>query len=140
QKLIHGSIDGRGKAVQSLSAAIVEQAVFNAIKLYVFKNGAIFLGSSILKYIMGWEDEDIDEVYASAKKYTNKTFMTNVISDIFFSGMGGFTQSGMQAITNKVVKLITDTDEDLFYSFKNDPEKSGVPDWVGMVGAYGTFL
>ena len=42
QKIIHGSIDGREDALKSLSATIVEQAVFNGIKLYVLKNAAIY--------------------------------------------------------------------------------------------------
>ena len=140
QKIIHGSIDGREDALKSLSATIVEQAVFNGMKLYVLKNAAIYLGSTFLRGVMGWEDEDVEELYASGKKYTNKTFITNTLSDVFFSGMGGFTQSRMQVLTNKVAKLITGNKDDIFYQYKNDPDKTGIPDWVGFVGAYGTSM
>lgn len=138
QKIIHGSIDGRADAMKSLGATIVEQAVFNGMKIYFIGNLAGYLGKAALMGLMGWDDEDAEELFASAEKYTNQKFITNTLSDVFFSGMGAATQTGLQNLTNQVTKLING--KEYFYNFKNDSAKTGIPDWVTMLGAYGTSV
>ena len=138
QKIIHGSIDGRAEAFKSLIATISEQAVFNSFKIYVLANGAQYLAELFLTGVLGWDDDEAEDLFKNAKKYANQKFVTSTVSDIFFSGMGGGAQTGLQLFTNKLTKLING--EEYFYDYKNDPEKTGIPSSISALGAYGTSV
>ena len=68
---------------------------------------------------------EAEDLFKNAKKYANQKFVTSTVSDIFFSGMGGGAQTGLQLFTNKLTKLING--DEYFYDYKNDPEKTGIP-------------
>ena len=138
QKIVHGSIDGRAEALKSLFATLVEQATFNGFKIYVLGNGAQYIAELFLTGILGWDDEEAEYLFKNAKKYATQKFVTNTLSDFLFSGMGSFTQTGLQLASNKLTKLING--EEYFYNYKNDPEKTGIPNSISALGAYGTSV
>ena len=138
QKIIHGSIDGRAEAFKSLIATIAEQAVFNSFKIYVLANGAQYIAELFLTGILGWDDDEAEDLFKNAKKYAKQKFVTSTVSDILFSGMGSATQTGLQLATNKLTKLINGNE--YFYEYKNDPEKTGIPSSISALGAYGTSV
>ena len=138
QKIIHGSIDGRAEAFKSLIATIAEQAVFNSFKIYVLANGAQYLAELFLTGVLGWDDDEAEDLFKNAKKYANQKFVTSTVSDIFFSGMGVVAQTGLQLFTNKLTKLING--DEYFYDYKNDPEKTGIPNSISVLGGYGTSI
>ena len=138
QKIVHGSIDGRAEALKSLFATLVEQATFNGFKIYILANGAQYLSTMLLTSLFGWDDEEAEDLFKNTKKYTTQKFVTNTLSDFLFSGMGSFTQTGLQLASNKLTKLINGNE--YFYNYKNDPEKTGIPNSISALGAYGTSV
>lgn len=132
RKLYYGSIDGRASAIKSLTATALEAATFNAFKTFVMGRATTLVAGGIIRALTNWDDDD------KSNDYESKNWFWNTMSDIFFSGMGEATQKGLQIATNTIKKSLVGG-EDVFYQYKPDEYKTGIPNWTSNFGMYGAF-
>ena len=138
QKILLGSIDGRASAAKSLVATLLESAIFNAFKIFVLQKASIYLTETILSSVLGWDDEEINDLFKKSKEKMTPKYIATTLSDFFFGGLGSFGQSSLESVTDFITKNLNG--EEYFYHYKNDPEKSGIPYWVQYSGAYGVAI
>lgn len=153
QKMMFG---GESKeAARSMAATVAEQALFNALKVYVIGKLTTMGAQGIASMFGYWDDKDQDKFDQSQDMSINglpvsrnfKKFVGNTMSDIFFSGMGGVTQTTLQqGVANPLYKLVVNEqnykgdevkDPKLFYNY--NPSKTGDQDFAPW-GIYGTPL
>lgn len=116
QKLLRGG--EKAEAARSLAATAIETGVFNAIKIYALGT-LTTMGARALASMFGfWDDEDEEKSKAyeeveikigeSSLNVTDKQkrLAGNMMSDYFFSGMGGMTQQAIQKGMNFIYSNI----------------------------------
>ena len=121
----------KGEAFKSLAATLVEQSVFNGIKIKLLSSGAT-LGANALLGAFGYTDDDNKIV----DQHQFQKWATSVFSDFFFSGMGSLPQEGLQHLTNQITNIASG--KQYFYNY--DPAKFGQPEFIKYMGIYGTPL
>ena len=125
KKILYGSAENKAAAVKSLMGAIVEQAVFNAIKTYIIGTG-ITAGANALLAAYGIDEELQD----SGKE---KKFISNTLNDVFLSGFGSAVPKLVIKGANSIYSAATNDSKALLYSYE---PKEGNPNF-GAWGVYG---
>lgn len=154
EKILRGG--DKAEAIRSLTATLAEQAIFNAVKVYILAPLTTMGARSLAAAFGFWDDKDeekskayenIDINIADAHFKTTdkfKKFAANTIGDFFFNGMGNATQQELQDKMNWLYSNIASetypnggkptTTPKLFYTY--DPSKEDRGNFTG-AGMYG---
>jgi hypothetical protein len=143
--LYNGTSSQKLQAYRSLQSAVVEQFVFNSMKVYLL-GSATQAGADLLSDYFEISDDELEKVYKSAYGDTRKTktekVIWNSIEDIFMGALPAPVKSGIKEYVNKSYVALTGVDEEWqngpFYVYRttDDPD---FPSWIDYTGVYGMY-
>jgi len=137
QKLLFGNKNVKAEAARSLAATMAEAAIFNAVKIFVIGIATTAAARGLASMLGMWDDDDDKFAEETDTAKNLQKFAANSISDYFFAGMGGFTQTKLNELSNYLIKGMNGASEKEpgFFSVY-DPAKYGEYDY-GQWGMFG---
>jgi hypothetical protein len=143
--VINGPKEDRIRALNSLNATVMEQFVFNSMKVYLLGN-ATAMGANLLSeyYDIDTKDKEKykDAAFSGDKKTDSEKVFWNSIEDLALGGLPSFVKTPTKQGFNYMYNALTGTDEEFnngpFFIYSNTLDDT-YPVWLEYAGQYGTL-